>query len=206
MATFSTNALLLISFLYPPPKMYSLNMFVTFLLLKSSKITFVDMSFWTVSPSLHVPLINATKISRQFWFFLLLGRDSSAILTKAQAGMLSAYPTSWFRQLCLPGDCQGRCAVSLMKITCCLSITVEGRKGLTRKREPTCIFYISLWEKSKVPPKQEWTFELTMESFVERTEYYEKGKGRLPQGMVVMHILQGWECRVSPVYLFALSG
>lgn len=48
--------------------------------------------------------------------------------------------------------------------------------------------------------------ELIIEFFVERTEYYEKGKGRLPQGTVVMRIRKGWECRVSSVYLFDLSG
>lgn len=48
--------------------------------------------------------------------------------------------------------------------------------------------------------------ELIIEFFVERTEYYEKGKGRLPQGTVVMCICKGWECRVSPVYLSDLSG
>ena len=41
--------------------------------------------------------------------------------------------------------------------------------------------------------------ELIIEFFVERTEYYEKGKGRLPQGTVEMCICKGRECRVSPL-------
>lgn len=48
--------------------------------------------------------------------------------------------------------------------------------------------------------------ELIIEFFVERTEHCEKGKWRLPQGTVVMCIRKGQECRVSPVYLFDLSG
>lgn len=91
----------------------------------------------------------------------MLTKGSSAVLARAQA-WVSAYHTPGICQLYLPRDCQGRSAVSLLKITLYLSNTVEGRKDSQEKEIPKSGFDFSLWEKFKVPPKWERTFELIL--------------------------------------------
>lgn len=139
MATFLKNVLLLFFLLYSPPNIYPPNMFITFLLLRSSKLRLWMCHSEQLCLSFIFPLINATKFCRHLWFFLLLARVSSANLTKAQV-CISTYHTSWFQQLHLPGDCQGTCAISLLKITHYLSNVVEGRKDSQGKENPHAFF------------------------------------------------------------------
>lgn len=105
-----------ISFLLLSPQSIPLfpDTFITFLLLRSSKSHLWMCHSKQFCLSVIFSLINATKFWRQLW--LLLTRVSSAILIQSQV-CVSAYHSSWFQQLVLPGDCQGRCAISLLKIT-----------------------------------------------------------------------------------------
>lgn len=48
--------------------------------------------------------------------------------------------------------------------------------------------------------------ELIIKLFVVGTEYCGKGKGKLPWGTAIMLVCKEPQCRVTPVYLFGLSG
>lgn len=94
MATLSKSVLLLFSVSSPncvsPP-----NMFITFVPLRSSQFHLWMCHSEQLCLSFIFPHTSATNSCGQLWCFLLLPRDLSAILVKAQV-CVAAYRTSWF--------------------------------------------------------------------------------------------------------------
>lgn len=145
-------------------------------------------------------LINATKFWRQLW--LLLTRVSSAILIQSQI-CVSAYHSSWFQQLVLPGDCQGRCAISLLKITHYLSYIMEGRRDSEGKKSSHAFFTFPYGRSPGC--HQSWREHLSWYLTYNRVLCCEnrilwERKGKTSTGYCVS--IKGGEYRVSPVHLF----
>lgn len=103
-------------------------------------------------------LTSAMPFCRQLW--LLTTGDSSASLLQVQVCVSPHLK-----------DLAVSLARRLSSETCYLPaennpltfLYYRREEGLPEKEELTCIFYFSLWEESRLPPKLEKTFELTFD-------------------------------------------
>lgn len=84
------------------------------------------------------------------------------------------------------------------------------QEGPARKRESKMWFRLfpvgEVQSATKVGENIWADIELIIKVFVVGTEYCGKGKGKLPWGPAIMRVCKEPQCRVTPVYLFGLSG
>lgn len=74
--------------------------FVHYLVLEIFKMSFADVTFWAVSPFLHLPPYRCDKTLSTALIFLLPARDLSAVLTAAPARVAADLTCGFSRCSC----------------------------------------------------------------------------------------------------------